>query len=388
MQASLVRRACTLVAAVAVASLLLQRAAGEPYTPQADDEIVERLRERPLDRTDRELRRLRAQLRQSPADLPTAVAVARACVTVARRDGDPRYVGYAEAALAPWWHRADAPTAARLMKAILLQGVHEFDTATEELDAILKADPSNAQAWLTSASIFQVQGRYPDAIARCRRLRSLGATLYADACLAELQSLTGGASQATTVLTQLRAAYPNQAEWLSLIEAEVAERVGDFAQAEARYREALAANPDAYTKGAFADFLLDRNRAREVIDLLQHDQRADPLLLRVAIAYQREHDLRLEAAVSELQARFDAARLRGDTVHRREQARFELELNRHPAEALQLALRNWDVQREPADARILLASARAAGRDAAASQVRAFIGSQRLEDVRLAEYLK
>ena len=142
------------------------------------------------------------------------------------------------------------------------------------------------------------------------------------------------------------------------------------------------------TKGAFADFLLDRGRANEVITLLERAQRADPLLLRLALAYRAEGHADLAKAIAALQARFDAARMRGDSVHRREEARFALHLLDRPDQALQLAQANWAVQKEPADARILLESARAAGRDADAEPVRAFVRENRLTDQRLAALLK
>jgi hypothetical protein len=48
-----------------------------------------------------------------------------------------------------------------------------------------------------------------------------------------------------------------------------------------------------------------------------------------------------------LRARFDASRARGDIVHRREESRFQLQLNGDPKAALRLAQENWKVQREP-----------------------------------------
>jgi hypothetical protein len=66
-----------------------------------------------------------------------------------------------------------------------------------------------------------------------------------------------------------------------------------------------------------------------------------------------------------LRARFDASHMRGDTVHDRENARFELSLRGDAAAALRYALANWRVQREPADVRIL-AEAGAAAKDAGA----------------------
>jgi hypothetical protein len=61
-----------------------------------------------------------------------------------------------------------------------------------------------------------------------------------------------------------------------------------------------------------------------------------------------------------LGARFDASRARGDVVHRREEARYWLSLRDDPSRAHALAKANWDVQKEPWDARILREAADAA----------------------------
>ena len=90
-------------------------------------------------------------------------------------------------------------------------------------------------------------------------------------------------------------------------------------------------------------------------------------MLRLAIAAQRNADADAPALSETLSRRFAEARTRGDQTHQREQARFALEVQFDPARALALARSNFGVQREPADARILLECAIAAG-DAQAAQ--------------------
>lgn len=365
-------------------------AADDRFIPADDTVIVERLRERPLDRNDLELRSARARLRAAPTLLPLAVDVAERSIAIARRDGDPRYLGYAHAALAPWFAQADPPKSVRLLRATLLQSVHQFQPALDELDEVLRRQPREAQAWLTRASILQVLGRYNEAEASCQRLPALGAAFYAEVCLAELSSLTGHVDEGRALSIALRAASRGgeNSSWLSLVMAEMEERAGDFAAAEVHYREALAGNSDAYTKAAYADFLLDRGRASEVITLLEREQRADPLLLRLALAYRAENRPELAAAVAALQGRFDAARLRGDRVHLREEARFELTLRNRPLVALPLAIEDWSGQKEPADARILLESAAVAGEPEKAAGVIAFLRANHVTDQRLAQWLR
>ncbi len=404
--------ACALLAAGATA-----QAAVDTYVPRSDSEVVETLRLRPLERADREFRQGRALLRNQPDDAGVAAAVAKRAIELARRDGDPRYLGQAEAALAPWWADPAAPIELRLIKATILQSVHRFDDALRELDAVLATRPADAQAWLTRASILQVQGRLVEASASCSRLSELGTEPYATACLAELGSLSAQvssrgaspagarpvapavASAATDAAARTRAiaararleqlfAAPDGRDadsraWLHLMLAELAERIGDSAAAERAFRLALAGNPDAYTRGAFADFLLDRRRAAEVLTLLEGEERNDGLLLRLAIARAQVGSVDAARDTAALESRFAAARLRGDSLHRREEARFELQLQRRPERAVSLALANWAVQKEPADARLLLDAARAAGDDDAAEPVRRYLAEHRPYDVRL-----
>ena len=74
---------------------------------------------------------------------------------------------------------------------------------------------------------------------------------------------------------------------------------------------------------------------------------------------------------------------RGEAVHRREQARFFLDVDPHPELALAAAQENWQVQREPDDILILLRAARAARQAQAAQPAREFLQQQQTEDARL-----
>ncbi len=152
--------------------------------------------------------------------------------------------------------------------------------------------------------------------------------------------------------------------------------------AEAAFRDALALGvPDVYVQAAYADFLLDRGRPAEVLTLLQDRSRADVLLLRLALAARATGDPRAAGFAQELQARFDAARRRGDTSHRKEESRFALALQGDVARALVLARENWAEQREAADARILLEAALAARDAVAAAPVLQWLDDSDFESV-------
>jgi multidrug resistance efflux pump len=124
--------------------------------------------------------------------------------------------------------------------------------------------------------------------------------------------------------------------------------------------------------------------------LLRDHLRIDGLLLRHTIAARAASSTAVPAtpavasAMTELQARFDAAARRGDAIHQREQARFELHLRQNPRAALELALANWQVQKEIADLRILLEAAHAARDPAAARAALAWRRQHGLEDGKIA----
>jgi hypothetical protein len=393
-----------------VLCLLLALAAGAahavPFTPVGDDEVVATLpsrfgpagRSNPAEasRRERSDRALRAALRRDPNNLTLALLAARQHIDSARRDGDPRELGQAQAALAPWWSRTDAPPQVRLLRAIVLQAGHAFDAAQADLDALLAPSAAahvppdlQAQALLTRASIQQVRGRYAEAAQDCatlgQRFAALGlaAQLPARACAADLAGLQGRGDAAQAQLDQLaQAAPPGYAGWLALMQGELAERRADL-RAEALYRQALADQSDVYTLAALADWLIDHGRAREVTTLLAGREDADALLLRLAIAYKATGDARAPQARATLRARFDDAAARGDTTHGRERARFALAVEGQPPVALSWAQQNWAVQKEPADARLLVEAAYAAGQPAAAEPVRRFMRDTGFNDARL-----
>ena len=112
----------------------------------------------------------------------------------------------------------------------------------------------------------------------------------------------------------------------------------------------------------------------------------ESLLLRIAIAQQQLRDPRLAESATQLSSAFTLEEQRGDAVHRREQARFLLDVTHEPGAALRAAEENWRVQREPADLLILLRAARAAGRPAAAAPAIEFLRQNGTEDVRFDSY--
>ena len=372
--------------AIFMLSLLALPVAAVPFVPARDDDVLETLpeaRSPALARLKREV----ASLRERPDDAARATVVARRAIAASRSSGDPRYLGQARAALAPWWSNDDLPRDVLLLRATIRQSLHEFDAALADLDRLLSLDAANVQARLTRATVRNVVGRHADAMADCDAHAGRAPPLAVAACRADTASRSGRARESLALIEacdgDARADAALRA-WALTIAGEIAARLDERAAAERSFRRALALDPtDAYTLGAYADFLLDAGRARDVVALLAAHTGNDALMLRRALALRRVDTTAYAEARSELAARVDAARRRGDGVHRREEARFALGIEDDAATALALARANWRVQREPADLRILAEAARAAGDASALRAAAAWLDATGLEDARI-----
>ena len=367
---------------------VLATANAAPSIPASGAQVLERL-PGGVHPAQRELQGLRTALAAKPNDLALATTLARRYIELSRRDGDPRYLGYAQAALAPWYTQPQPPSPVLVLRATLRQSTHQFGAALADLDTVLKRDSGDSQAWLTRATVQLITGDVAGARGSCMRLYSRAPELVVQTCLASVGSVSGQAPASYERLRQTHAARldagPELRAWSATLLGEMATRLGRFEAAESHFREALALDPlDSYLLGAYADFLLDRGRASEVIKLLKDKTAADALLLRYAIALKVVGAPGAAQASAELAARFDAAMRRRDNVHQREQARYELALRGDAVAAVRLAKLNWAVQKEPADLRILAQAALASKDAEARALVRDWMNSSRIEDAAIA----
>lgn len=362
-------------------------AAGQPYLPKDDAEVLEHLPAR--GENWQEIKGLRRQVADAPNDLQAALQLVRRYIELGRAESDPRYYGYAEAALAPWL-TAPKPSAEVLtLRATLYQNRHEFAPALDYLNQALAQQPRLAQAWLTRAAIQEVQGLYPAALNSCLPLLKLAAPLTAQVCINSVLSLSGQIDSAYRQLQQALQSAGNEApqdrQWALTTLAEIAERQGNYQAAERHYRQALELKQrNGYLLATYADFLLAQKRHEEVMALLRDDTRVDGLLLRLTIAERQLGTATAEDHAEALKARFAASRLRGDTSHQGDEARFLLHVLHQPEPALAVAQANWAVQREPRDALILLEAALACQKSRQDMQtVLTVLARSGLQDVRL-----
>jgi len=234
--------------------------------------------------------------------------------------------------------------------------------------------------------LHQTMGDYDAARLAAARLVPLASASVSSAMLCSIESHAGALEESYQRLRKTMAGGGTLGEervWGLGILGDMAARLARWQEAARWYRQGLQTRPeDPLLVAGLADVWLERRdyaRLRQVANPL----RTRPALaLRIAMA-----DAAQGVAGSEETARLGewfAAGRRSGHRHEREEAMFRLRVTAETELGLSLALRNWDLQREPVDARLVLEGALAAGDPDAARPVLVWLDKTRLEDVRLA----
>ena len=369
--------ACLAVPLLSVACCSLGHA--EPYVPASEDTVLAELSAgtRYADVSARRLARARVDV---------AIPLAQFYIQQSRISGDLRFLGYAEAVLAPWVRQDPPSPDVLVLQATLQQSRHEFMASLATLDRAIAARPNDPQALLIRATVLRVLGRYAEAGLACEQFSRLVEARLGALCTQSLRGLSGELESAYSVLRQVspQGWLNSEKSWLYSELGEMAVRLGRDEDAERWFQRDLNLAPaDFYVRAALADLLLRQRRPADALALLKGQEGFEPLLLRIAIAQKQLHDPDLELSSARLRAAFAAERQRGEGVHRREQARFLLEVEDQPQSSLAAALENWAMQREPDDVLVLVAAAKAAGNIAAARPALSFARAQAQDDVRV-----
>ena len=370
----------TLPVAVLLSAAGNRAALAEHYVPASDDAVLAEVSAgtRYADLSARRLARARVDV---------AIPLAQFYIQQSRLSGDLRYLGYAEAVLAPWIQQSSPNADVLVLQATLQQSRHEFAASLAVLDRALAVRPQkNAQALLIRATVLRVLGRYPEAGVACDGFSRLVEPRLAALCTESIRGLGGHLESAYSSLTQVSTQgwLNSEKSWLYCELGEMAVRLGRDQEAERWFQQDLRLSPtDSYVRAAYADLMLQQERPSEALALLAGQESFEPLLLRIAIAQKQLHDPALGQSSARLRAAFAAELQRGEAVHRRELARFLLEIEGQPKQSLAAALENWTVQHEPDDVLVLMHAAIAAGNPGAAAPAVNFVRAQGQSDARV-----
>ncbi|MEO6138409.1 MAG: hypothetical protein ABIP11_07080 [Luteimonas sp.] len=316
----------------------------------------------------------------------TAVALASAYLDYGRDTGDARYLGRAQAVIAPWTVKHPVSLEALLVQATILQSRHQFAESRQLLQTILKRDNDNAQAWLTLSSIALVQADMSEAQRDCAHLIGGYDSLITAGCIGARAAVTGNAKSTLTLLPILLKQEPDEPpgiqSWAHGLMADAAKYLGQTARADAEFKLALQLTPgDNFLLADYGDYLLDQGRPREALELTRNYSQSDTSFLRFVLAEAALGSPGATADIATMASRFRDLEQRGDSrLYGREEARFVLELQHDPNRALKLAQANWTIQRAPEDMRILLEAALAANQPEAARPVLDLLEKTGFED--------
>ena len=367
-----------LLLSTGLAVLLSQTGTAKPYLPSSESEVLEVLPNNFSKRRD-DLTRLRKRLAKDPENPALAALVANKFIGMGAGSGDPRYYGYAHAAILKWWQEDHPPESVLKIRAKLLERDHLYEEALKDLLKVTEKNPTDAQTWLEIGNIYRVLGRYDKAREACEQMASFADEVPVLLCSAPVDALTGRGEEAyrslARILPKARRNYPSTVQFIRTVQIEIARSLGLNRDAENLYKEGLQANPsNLYLLRGYGDLLLDQDRPNEALALLKDHTSDTGILLRAAIAAQESGATKsAKKWHDQLEARFREIRQRGGQPHGRFEARFTLELQNDPEGALTIALEHWKKQKEIRDTRTVLEAALAANKPEAAAPALKFL---------------
>jgi thioredoxin-like negative regulator of GroEL len=363
-----------------------------PYVPSSADVILQRVPPTTDPRV-RQFERFRSDFNANQKDVAKAVALAQAYIDYGRSTGDARYLGRAMAVVAPFMAQSPQPIPIMLIDATIQQSRHFFTASRIELLQILKRDPANVQALLTLATVAMVQGDHDLANRLCVQMTNAAGNFMGIICSASLRGLSGKNSQAYALLSYVQdpgpKAPPAVKAWIQGLIADTATRMGKPDVADAHFKTALQFTPgDNFLLADYGEFLIDQDRSKEAIALVENDRQSDTSFLVLVTAEKSLGLPQAKADMAEMDARFKSMDERGDHVFMREEASYLLHVEHDPKAALDLAEKNWRVQRAPKDVRVYLEAALAAGQPAAAKPALDFVAMTHLSDAAIDPLIK
>jgi tetratricopeptide (TPR) repeat protein len=301
-----------------------------------------------------------SQFASNDPEIDLAVEIQR-ILADARRTGDPRTYGMAEARLGRLWNDKRLTGQLLLQRANIKQFNHDFSGALEDLSNFTKASPDAVEALLMTATIRQIQGDYSAALEICQRIESLQLVL-GKICSSGVRAMTG---QADTALTELKSLESlvllrNQSlmPFLFQTQADALTRLGRFTEAEQILNSALQLEPgNRFVLAALADIWLELGKFQSAISALSAFKEHDGLIARLAVAQKKASDPGFAATESEILARLEREKSRGEIRHLRELSIFQLLARGDSSAALSSARMNWGEQREPIDTALYVEAA-------------------------------
>ncbi len=292
------------------------------------------------------------------ASLTEATGMARQRFLLAMDQGDPSWLGQAQALLRPWWAVQELPAETLFVRGLVKQGLHDFESSRQDFERALSIEPNRPEFWSWLLALDLVGSRLTQAQSTCQQIGVRFGVREADACQGVIHYRSGQAEQGLRLLDGLvgRQGFRegSAADWLAFHRGEARRVLGQPQLALQVWLKALesGARPHGLRLAA-VELLNDLGRFRfaQAGKLNDQEPRSDALLVQ-AIRSARglgQQDLarNLTQVFRERLARQTA---RGELNNERPVLVFLLDVENKPEQALVLARQAWATQREPADA--------------------------------------
>lgn len=306
----------------------------------------------------REIRRLREALerwRLDSQNIDTATNSARAAILAAIRQGDLRWLGNAKAMLEPWWKEQGIPGGTLFIRALIRQGMHDFEGALSDLDAAIAKDPQQPEFWAWRFAIYMVRAEIVKARKECSAIGQRFGRMEQAGCDAVLLYRTGNPQSAIIALERLFG-HPNYQgqhaqEWLAFHRGEAFRVAGDRDSARRVWESHLKTRLAGHgLRVALIDLLNREGKYAEAWQLNNQTPRSDALLVAAIQSAQGLKNGQERSLIAELEHRLRQQEARGDSINERPIIRYQLMIKKDVKTALKMAQAAWKTEREPADA--------------------------------------
>lgn len=329
------------------------------YQPGPDQSLMERFQGNTAAAS---LRSLDETRKARPGDLDAALAYARAAFELGLTEGDLRWWGRARAALAPWWSQPDLSAEGHFMRALVLQGFHQFGPALQELARAIALEPGRAELWSWRFALHLLLADMASARQDCEALARQVSEVEAEPCRAILLYRSGQPQAGIDLLRRSiqrpEFAGPLAQDWLRFHWGEAHRVAGQVDQAVLIWESYLRQRPQSHAvRLALAEALNQLGRHQRALEVSDQRAPSDALLVQQLLARQGLRDGQIERWAQKIQWRWDSQDRRQEALIERPRLIFLVRYGQDVKAGLELAARNWTEQKEPADGILFLEAA-------------------------------
>jgi tetratricopeptide (TPR) repeat protein len=192
-------------------------------------------------------------LAAEPGNRQAAMQLASAYVQKTRETGDGAYLGRAETLVNKVLALDGKDVAALRVRNLIAMNRHEFPQVAATAKQILAAAPEDAQTWGILGDAQMEMGLYKDAYASYQRMLRIKPGMHSYNRIAWYHHVTGDTTKAIAIMKDAVVTANGFAEnkaWCLVELGNLRFKVGQMAEAEAAYREAIAAFPRMHSAHA------------------------------------------------------------------------------------------------------------------------------------------